>query len=139
MPDFIIFNQILRIFHQSRVNRPESFELEAPVAPRAVITLIRKIDDKNRLPEHFNWDKNHKRQDIKNPPALTDSFGRNEKSLNNPSYKFHSLWIIGSIILIGKNAWFFEFERFWQSFVFKEWSSFNERLRIVCMKDCRIL
>ena len=71
MPDFIIFDQILRIFHQSRVNRPESFELEAPVAPRAVTTLIRKVDDKNGLPEHFHWDKNHKRQDIKNPPALS--------------------------------------------------------------------
>ena len=73
MPDFIIFNQILRIFHQSRVNRSESFELEAPVAPRAVTTLIRKVDDKNRLPEHFNWDKNPKRQDIKNAPALNSA------------------------------------------------------------------
>ena len=54
MADFRIFNQIIRIFHQSRVNRPESFELEAPVAPHAVTTLIRKVDDKNRLLEHFH-------------------------------------------------------------------------------------
>ena len=38
-----------------------------------------------------------------------------------------------------KNAWFFIFERFGQSHVSKEWRSFSERLRILTMKDCRIL
>ena len=43
------------------------------------------------------------------------------------------------IYLTGKNVWFFIFERFGQSHVSKEWRSFFERLRILTMKDCRIL
>ena len=37
--------------------------------------------------------------------------------------------------LTEKNAWFFVFERFGQSYVLKEWTYFNKRLRIVLIKE----
>ena len=46
-----------------------------------------------------------------------------------------SHFFLVSFYLTKKNTWFFKLERFGQSHVLKEWTSFNKRLRIVLIKE----